>query len=392
MIKSEVNPSAVARAQELLDHFLANRHERTLEAYRIDIEEFARFMALRPATAIARLLASGPSAAHRVVLEYAVNLRRKGRAQATIDRRLCTLRALVRTAQQLGLVGWVVEVLPEDQVLAAMEVSHPAESEHYMFPRNPSEIDRLDIQHYALKEAVGANYLAPVVEPSRVLDVGCGTGQWGFEVCQQFPQALIVGFDLASGKLGWPPRYRLVKGNLLQGLPFAADQFDFVHQRLLVSGVPVASWPSVVAELVRVTKPGGWIELVEPPLGFDQAGQATQRLFALWKDLLASLELETASEVSDSLDWYLREAGLKGVVRREIQVPVGEWGGQAGALMVTDFRVTSTRVCEMLEAQSRLSAEEAGELIRAAQQEVEHSQMFWTLAFAFGQKPGPETG
>ena len=61
-------------------------------------------------------------------------------------------------------------------------------------------------------------------------------------------------------------------------------------------------------------------------------------------------------------------------------------GGQAGALMATDFRVTSTRVCEMLQAQSRRSAEEAGELIRAAQQEVEHSQMFWALAIAFGQK------
>jgi hypothetical protein len=121
-------------------------------------------------------------------------------------------------------------------------------------------------------------------------------------------------------------------------------------------------------------------------LGFDEAGQATQRLFALWKDLAASLELETASEVSDSLDWYLREAGLERVVRREIRVPVGEWGGQAGALMVTDFRVTSTRVCEMLQAQSRLSAEEAGELIRAAQQEAEHCQMFWNLAIAFGQK------
>src|SRR5207245_1425360 len=154
MIESEVDPRAVARAQQLLDQFLANRSDRTLQAYTIDIEEFARFLAFTPANAIAGLLASGPSAARRVVLDYAVALRRKGRAQATIDRRLCTLRALVRTAQQLGLVGWVVEVLPEDLVSAAMEVSHAADSEHYMFPRNPSEIDRLDIQHYALREAV----------------------------------------------------------------------------------------------------------------------------------------------------------------------------------------------------------------------------------------------
>jgi hypothetical protein len=147
MIDSAVDPRAAARAQHLLDRFLANRNDRTLQAYTIDIEEFARFLALTPATAIARLLASGPSAARRVVLEYAVALRRKGRAQATIDRRLCTLRSLVRTAQQLGLVGWVIEVLAEDLVSAAMEVSQSADSEHYFFSRNPSEIDRLDVQH-----------------------------------------------------------------------------------------------------------------------------------------------------------------------------------------------------------------------------------------------------
>jgi trans-aconitate methyltransferase len=86
----------------------------------------------------------------------------------------------------------------------------------------------LDVQHYALREAVGANYLAPVEEPSRVLDVGCGTGQWGFEVCQQFPDALIAGFDLVSGKLGWPPRYRLVKGNLLRSRSQSADDLTYL--------------------------------------------------------------------------------------------------------------------------------------------------------------------
>ena len=390
MIESKVDPRALAGAQRLLDHFLANRKDRTLRAYTIDIEEFARFLASPPAAATAKLLAGGPTVARRIFLDYAVDLRRKGRAQATVERRLSTLRALLRTAWQLGLIGWVVGAPAEELVLAAMEASHPADSEHYFFPRNPGEIDRLDVQHYALREALGANYLAPVDKPSRILDVGCGTGQWGFELCQQFPQALVVGFDLVSGKVNRPPRYRLVKGNLLQGLPFADDQFDFVHQRLLVSGVPVASWPAVVADLVRVTKPGGWIELVEPPLGFKHAGPATQRLFAFWKDLAASLELETASEVSGSLHRYLREVGVEGVVTREVPAPVGEWGGRAGVLMATDFRVTATRVCEMLQAQSRLSSEEAGELIRAAQREVEQMQMFWTLTIAFGRKPSPE--
>ena len=112
---------------------------------------------------------------------------------------------------------------------------------HYFMPRHPSEVDRLNLQHYALREALGGNYLAPVSSAAFVLDVGSGTGQWGFEVCGQFPEAMVVGLDLAAGKPGPPPRYRLVRSDLLAGLPFNDGRFDFVHQRLLFLAVPQSS-------------------------------------------------------------------------------------------------------------------------------------------------------
>src|SRR5207253_1392311 len=37
----------------------------------------------------------------------------------------------------------------------------PASGDAYVLPRHPAELDRLDVQHYALREALGANYLAP---------------------------------------------------------------------------------------------------------------------------------------------------------------------------------------------------------------------------------------
>src|SRR6266536_703938 len=105
-------------------------------------------------------------------------------------------------------------------------------SRRYLFPDHPAEADRLDVQHYALREAAGGNRLAPVERPGRVLDVGAGTGQWCFDMCVESPGAMVVGFDLRSGKCVQPNNYRLVRGNLLDGLPFAADRFDFVHQRV----------------------------------------------------------------------------------------------------------------------------------------------------------------
>src|SRR2546423_928114 len=151
-----------------------------------------------------------------------------------------------------------------------------------MLPRHESEIDRLDVQHYALRGALGGNYLAPVGRPAAILDVGSGTGQWAYDLCAEFPEAAVFGLDLVPGKTrARPANYRFVRANALQGLPFAGGSFDFVHQRLLVTAVPVPMWPVEVAGLLRVTRRGGGVELVEGGDQIDPKGPATGRLFEL---------------------------------------------------------------------------------------------------------------
>jgi SAM-dependent methyltransferase len=382
-----VERGLVPRVGQLVDSFLTDRNDRTSQAYTIDLDDFAAFLGTTRAGAATRLLAGGPNAAWHLVLEYAIDLRRRDRAATTIDRRLNTLRALVRDAHQLGVVEWPLQLPSEEEILAAMEKLPAKDTGHYLLPRHLEEIDRLDIQHYAMRETLRANYLAPIEDPDRVLDVGCGTGQWGFELCRRFASALVVGVDLVPGKPDSPPLYRFVKGNVLHALPFADDQFDFVHQRFLVTGLPLASWGAVVGELSRVTRPGGWVELVEGPWGGGRAGPAAQRLRDAALPLLASLGLDTNDVVHRSLDGYLRAAGLTNVVRQDVEVPIGRWGGAVGSLMVTNLRAGTTRICEVLQARGELSAEEAWELVQAAQVDWEDGRMAYPVAIAFGQKP-----
>jgi len=388
MIEDEGDPAApMAHAQEVCNRFLAGLHDRTMHAYTADLDDFAQFMDAPPAAAVARLMMGGESAAWGIVLEYVVDLRRRHRAQSTIERRLGTLRAVLRTAYDLGFVEWLLHAPSEDEISAALEQLPARDSKHYLFPRHPSEVDRLDIQHYALRGTLGANYLAPLEEPQRILDVGCGTGQWGFEMCRQFASALVVGLDLLTGKAEQPAHYRFVRGNVLQGLPFADDQFDFVHQRLLVSGVPVSSWPALVGDLARVTRPGGWVELVEVPFGFERPGPAAERLMGLVRELSATLGLDATGVVYGSLHEYLRGAGLVNVTRHHVSVPIGQWGGEIGSLAATDSRAAGARVCEVLQARGRLSAEDAQSLLREAQEEWDHGHMSYPFAVAFARKP-----
>ena len=143
----------------------------------------------------------------------------------------------------------------------------------------------------------------------------------------------------------------------------------------------------MTGELVRVTRPGGWVELVEPPFEIEREGPANQRLRTFTVALAASRGMDSGRVVFDSVDGWLGQAGLVNGARREIGVRIGEWGGQAGSLMVSDFRAAYTRLLGAMEQRSMLTAEEGRDLILRAQEEWQHNRMLWSFAIAFGQKP-----
>lgn len=68
----------------------------------------------------------------------------------------------------------------------------------YALPKDMTDVNRLDFQHYLYRLTLKGNYLAPL-DAKRVhnmLDVGCGTSRWGIEMAEAFPQAQIIGLDL----------------------------------------------------------------------------------------------------------------------------------------------------------------------------------------------------
>src|SRR5207249_4569250 len=107
-----------------------------------------------------------------------------------------------------------------------------------------------------------------------------------------------------------PTNYRFIRGNLLTGLSFVDGCFDFVHQRLLISGVPVKDWSAVMQEVARVVRPGGWVELLEAFPGVHPEGPATKRLYDLIRQLGRTAGLDTVGHVYASLERYLAAAGF----------------------------------------------------------------------------------
>jgi SAM-dependent methyltransferase len=102
---------------------------------------------------------------------------------------------------------------------------------------------------------------------ARVLDVGAGTGEFSVRVAEHWPEAQVVGVELLPGSVELArrrhghlaPRLRFEQGDAFN-LAQPDDAFDLVANRHMIQSVPHVD--RILAELVRVTKPGGHVHVL----------------------------------------------------------------------------------------------------------------------------------
>lgn len=259
----------------------------------------------------------------------------------------------------------------------------------YLLPKDALEDQRLNYQHHVLYRTISNHYLAPLTLESTltILDVGTGTGIWPIEMAALFPQARIIGVDVAFSSLPrpLPPTCLFVQANILRGLPFPDQQFSYTHQRLLVAAIPAANWPGVVGELVRVTRPGGWVELLELGDTIQNAGPATRRLLTWMTNISKDLGFEM--EVLHRLGELLSQAGCQDVTSQEIPVPLGKWAGTTGQMLKTDILHAYTAVKDSYCPRSNTPPEIFDAMLRDAVEEWERNHALYVFHAAYGRRP-----
>ncbi len=266
----------------------------------------------------------------------------------------------------------------------------------YVLPSDDQEINRLDFQHYMLRYALRGNYAAPIGRPRSILDVGCGTGRWAMEMATIFPEANVIGTDLVPPRadsqvsLGngidrRPANYTFVEGNILEGLPFADGSFDFVHMRLLLFAVSKDRWPAVIRELMRVTRPGGWIESVET--GPQQNGGPAMELLVQWITE-ASVRRGVDPLLGPQIGTYMREAGLANMTTSSVQLPVGRYGGRLGNMASVDVFGVVGGVKALVVAQGIASEADYDAAMSAARADLDNWKCTLPFYIAYGQRPG----
>ncbi|KAG2185729.1 hypothetical protein INT43_002164 [Umbelopsis isabellina] len=140
----------------------------------------------------------------------------------------------------------------------------------YPLPVDDDEIDRMQTQHYVLKELFEDNlFHAPVEDKLKdgvhVLDLGCGCGSWCMEMATQYPNSTFIGLDVAPiyPTSIIPSNCSFQSCDVTDGLPFVNESFDFVISRDMALSMRFDDWKQYIEEMTRVTRKNGYIELVE---------------------------------------------------------------------------------------------------------------------------------
>ncbi|CAG8484135.1 7924_t:CDS:2 [Acaulospora colombiana] len=150
----------------------------------------------------------------------------------------------------------------------------------YILPLDSDEVDRLTLQHYIFNNIWGGDFSSPVCDllergGAKVLDVGCGPGVFVLEMANKYPKNSFVGMDIANNYPLFikPENASFQRADITNGLPFPDNSFDFVYMRFMMLAITIENWQFAIDELVRVCKPGGWIEVMERDIYWYNEGE-----------------------------------------------------------------------------------------------------------------------
>jgi ubiquinone/menaquinone biosynthesis C-methylase UbiE len=228
---------------------------------------------------------------------------------------------------------------------------------------NEDELTRLQIQGRLFTAGMGG-VLPEQPDPTifqRVLDVGCGPGNWLIEAAKTYPSmTLLVGVDVSSRIVAYAQaqaeaeqvsdRVQFRSMDALRMLEFPVDFFDLVNHRSAASWLRTWDWPKLLQEYQRVCRSGGVIRVTESDFNLKSSSPGFNRLNDLCLEALCRAGHYFTAEgngVMSQLARLLHQYGVQNVQTRACTL-VYRAGTPEGQHFVEDMRLVYRTILPFL--------------------------------------------
>lgn len=196
---------------------------------------------------------------------------------------------------------------------------------------NREERTRVMIQDKMLTASMGG-VLPEQTRPEdfrRVLDIGCGTGNWLLELATAYPAIVqLVGVDISGEMIRFArqqteeqhlsERVQFQEMDALRMLEFPDNTFDLVNVRFAISYLRTWDWPKFLTECSRVLQSGGILRLTEPDMVESNSAALMKREELLRHAFFKAGHFfePTNNAVSSSLARLLKQYGFEQIQTR----------------------------------------------------------------------------
>lgn len=245
--------------------------------------------------------------------------------------------------------------------------------------------------------------LIPLEAVRDVLDFLCGPGSWCMDLSKHYPQTRVVGVDInpemvrisqedAATATSNPPTFQVIEA--LEHLPFPDNSFDVIHLEGGTMALRRCMWPSMLRELSRILRPGGWLYLVDAEPG-PVSSPALDQLLTLISQVL----LKTGRSISPDgsqpfttsvlIPRLLQQAGYTEVNYRLHPLNLGGWNNPAGRAYTTAAIAGHPLLPRAITIAGLATAEEIHTLLKEVRQQVQQIDFCGAgvLVSVTGRKP-----
>lgn len=280
----------------------------------------------------------------------------------------------------------------------------PAQPLAQVSRNNTVHLDAL-LHRYFLQASGGRLYPEhiPVNMMERVLDVGCGAGEWVFDLAKRFPRLHIYGIDSCEEALRQAKVRRstsnasqveLRQMSLVPPWAIPDQYFDFAHMWRCARFISLSQWPHAIQECVRVLRPGGWLTIAELEL-CDISSPAMMTLQRIMGQAQLkgqySMSVGVSTGIAPRLYGMLLQAPLEEVDYDLHTIDLGFMGGNTARSFLTEIVRQADLVKPFVVQQNILSRVDFDELIAQAGIELQAPDLCgWAILISAYGKRGEE--
>jgi ubiquinone/menaquinone biosynthesis C-methylase UbiE len=283
--------------------------------------------------------------------------------------------------------------------------TNPSENQtsYFINPEEAAETSRLLMQDRVVTKEMGGLFPARLdLSPIHlVLDLACGPGGWVSEVARAYPHMEGVGVDISEKMMRYAQATARTQGldnasfqvmDVLKPLEFPDEAFEFVNARFISPFMPKDAWPRLLAECLRVARPGGIVRITDGEWQFS-TGAASEKI----ADLVTRASWLAGKSFSPDgkrfgttlvLRQLMQEAGLVNLEHQSFALDYS-YGTEAYETFYQEWVIGTPLLLPFLQAMGVTTKEEFDRLYEQMVEEMQEPSFhgMWFFLSVWGEKP-----